>query len=66
MKSPAAANAALPQHFRAPTHPVHPRQLVEPFTESLPTLKEMGVIDATSGRSAKITMVRATTHEFRS
>lgn len=66
---PPTANAALPVHFKDPKHPGHPRHpgpLVEPFTESLPTLNEMGVIDATSGRNATITMVRATTHEFRS
>ncbi len=66
LKPATAANAALPQHFEAHERPWHPSPLVEPFTESLPTLSEMGVIDATRGRSAKITMVRATTHEFRS
>lgn len=38
---------------------------VTPFTEQLPTLSELGVIDATGGGSATIEMVNAT-HQFHS
>ncbi|MDN4645923.1 multicopper oxidase family protein [Arthrobacter sp. PsM3] len=38
---------------------------VTPFTEQLPTLAELGVIDATGGGSATIEMVNAT-HQFHS
>lgn len=38
---------------------------VTPFTEQLPTLSELGVIDATGGGSATIEMVNAT-HKFHS
>lgn len=35
-----------------------------PFTEQLPTLAQLGVIDATTGHSARIEMVTAATHKF--
>ena len=38
---------------------------VTPFTEALPTLAQLGVIDATGGGTATITMVNAT-HKFHS
>jgi len=50
LRLPAAANAAIPLG-------------VTPFTEALPTLAEIGVIDATKGGTAKIRMVNAT-HSF--
>ena len=48
-----AANAAVPSG-------------VTPFTETLPTLSDLGVIDATGGADATITMMTATTHKFHS
>jgi len=47
-----AANAAVPSGVTA-------------FTETLPTLSDLGVIDATTGHSATITMI-TTTHKFHS
>jgi spore coat protein A len=50
LRLPTAANAAIPLG-------------VTPFTEALPTLSDMGVIDATKGGAATIRMVNAT-HRF--
>jgi len=50
LRLPMAANAAIPLGVTA-------------FTEQLPTLAQMGVIDATKGGTAKIRMVNAT-HSF--
>lgn len=47
-----AANAAVPLALK-------------PFTEQLPTLSDLGVIDATTGAPAAITMI-TTTHKFHS
>ena len=49
----AAANAAAPPG-------------VTRFTERLPTLADIGVIDVTSGARARIEMVSANTHQFHS
>jgi spore coat protein A, manganese oxidase len=50
LRLPVAANAAVPMG-------------VTPFTETLPTLADLGVIDATGGGRATIQMVNAT-HRF--
>lgn len=52
LRLPTAANAAVPLR-------------VTPFTEALPTLTQLGVIDATKGGNATIRMVNAT-HRFHS
>jgi FtsP/CotA-like multicopper oxidase with cupredoxin domain len=60
----AAAGAGLLLPFRIATAASAAIPLgVTPFTEQLPTLAQMGVIDATKGGTAKIRMVNAT-HSF--
>jgi len=58
----AGAGLLLPLHLKTAANAAVPLG-VTPFTESLPTLAEMGVIDATKGGTAKIRMVNAT-HSF--
>jgi len=58
----AGAGLLLPLHLKTAANAAVPLG-VTPFTEALPTLAEMGVIDATKGGTAKIRMVNAT-HSF--
>ena len=58
----AGAGLLLPLHLKTEANAAVPLG-VTPFTEALPTLAEMGVIDATKGGTAKIRMVNAT-HSF--
>jgi len=58
----AGAGLLLPLRLKTAANAAD-RLCVTPFTEALPTLAEMGVIDATKGGTAKIRMVNAT-HSF--
>lgn len=63
LRIPMGANAAVPLGVTPFTDGMD--LVTTPFTEQLPTLTEMGIIDATGGGSATITMVNAK-HSFSS
>jgi spore coat protein A len=58
----AGAGLLLPLHLKTAANAAVPLG-VTPFTETLPTLAQLGVIDATKGGTATIRMVNAT-HSF--
>jgi len=60
----AGAGLMLPVRLTSAANAVVPAGLT-PFTEQLPTLAQLGVIDATAGAPATINMVNAT-HQFHS
>ena len=61
----AGVGLLLPLRLAAATTAAVP-QGVTRFTERLPTLADIGVIDVTGGASARIEMVSANTHQFHS